>query len=125
MKSVIFLCLACLVLQSTPLRACAWEEMALGSSCHDRTSDAEKSDVERAAVDGCVSHPADQSHHCVCERPKASADRSGVVHMGVDMLPAAYHAPVMVIEPVSFCLNFAARTLIEPTPPARNLPLLN
>lgn len=124
-KSIVFLCLACLVLQSTPLRACAWEEMALGSNCHDRSQDSVRSDAERVAMDGCVSHPVEESHQCVCERPRASIDRFGVVLMGVDMLPAIYHAPVLRVEPVEYCLNFAGQMLQEPCPPARILPLLN
>ncbi|MCC7349331.1 MAG: hypothetical protein IT446_02080 [Phycisphaerales bacterium] len=125
MKSIVFLCLACLVLQSTPMRACAWEELTRGNSCHDRAKESDKSDAERVAMDGCVSHPADQTHQCVCERPKASADRSGLIHFGVDMLPAADHAPVLVMEPVSFYPNCAGQILLEPCPPARILPLLN
>jgi len=124
-KSIVFLCLACLVLQSTPLRACAWEELALGNNCHDRSQEVDKFDAERVAMDGCVSHPADQSHQCVCERPKASTDRAGVLHIGVDMLPVVFHAPALRIEPVEYCLNFAGQKLLEPCPPARIKPLLN
>jgi len=113
------------MLQTTPLRACVLQELALGSSCHDQSQKIAKADVEAVALDGCVAHPAEGAHQCVCERPKASADRSGASMMGVDLLPAVYPTLVLVMEPAAYCLNLAGQKLLEPCPPARILPLLN
>lgn len=81
--------------------------------------------VEGVALDGCISHPAEGSHPCVCERPKLSVDRSVIMVMGVDLLPAAQQTLVGALELFTVCRNVAIRERLEPFPPARVLPLLN
>lgn len=110
-------------MQTSPLRACVWQEMALGSNCHEPSQETDKSD--QVALDGCISHPAEETHQCVCERPKVSADRSGACPMGVDLLPAAQPVLLWVFQPVLHGLNLISHPLSEPCPVARILPLLN
>ena len=63
----LILLLAVLV-QCAPMRVCALERVAVGSSCHEWTAEAA---LERAHADEqqCGA-PTDGGHDCICERPK-------------------------------------------------------
>jgi hypothetical protein len=51
-----------IVIQASPMRVCAWEELATGGDCHAR--DGSDSDPDHGS--------STPHHHCVCESPGPS-----------------------------------------------------
>src|SRR5688572_14402461 len=73
----LFLLLAVLV-QYTPLRVCALESLATGSSCHDRGTHAVLGEVRQDEHAPLSSNGGE--HDCICEQPKVDGqhDPQGV-----------------------------------------------
>ena len=69
----LFLLLAVL-LQYTPMRVCAIERVAIGSSCHEWDADAAFAS-SHAEEQRCGS-PTDSEHECICEQPKVDGQHN-------------------------------------------------
>lgn len=75
----------------TPFRTCVFEQVALGSNCHEEIGDSATGMTD-------IHSPGDggDSHHCQCERPKTAGEKQTV---GIATLDLAPHALVIDVAP--------------------------
>ena len=91
----LFVVLAVLV-QYTPLRICALENVAFGSSCHDRGDHAVLGDanVEKRPCGSST----DGEHNCACEQPKVDGQHD---QQGLKSLVDWTNVPIPAIDPIA------------------------
>jgi hypothetical protein len=111
------------LIQYTPVRACALERLVDGASCHDR--EAQNDDCGGPAVDTQpAGDPVGERHQCVCERPKVVGPHSVVLKHDLDV-----PQPIDAVIELSISLCGEAVPPIDASPPAvpnaRQLPLLS
>lgn len=112
--------------QTSPLRACAWEQTLFGGSCHDEDMRVSESPAGPASIDPCSGHPTDpQGRTCVCEIRPQPVQRAQAP-ITPDFVPAMLLDGLINIEadqPVTQYLPM--HLLARPAPPSQNsLPLL-
>jgi hypothetical protein len=104
-----------IVVQASPMRACAWEELATGSDCHERDG----SDAGHGS--------STPDHHCVCESPGPSMRQApdplqGDHLSGVSGAASAYWdlQPFLSYRPVPI-----GRASSDPPDSGHTVPMLN
>ncbi|MGB7158413.1 MAG: hypothetical protein WBD40_10140 [Tepidisphaeraceae bacterium] len=131
--AVHILALLALLIQCSPVRACAFQSLLTGTSCHDGETavagdDENESEREIAfAADGCVPHPlgSHDDEACACEQPRMSAGRAPQQVVVDDFLPAAVDPHVLRLDPRAAAGLVTGRLVFESPPSVgRSLPLL-
>jgi hypothetical protein len=102
-------------MQASPARVCAWEQIALGSTCHER--------------DGSDAHHTDSTadHHCVCDAPGMTMHRPAGDSDGCVLWAIAAPVPSEQVVVLRLLERVALVARPPPLPPDAccNLPLLN
>jgi hypothetical protein len=106
---------ATILIQASPVRACAWEQLIAGSACHDRDS----SEPDHA--------PWDREHDCVCAMPFATIHPGPAVHPLIDfqMVPESLDVFIGGLIDDGRRQSFSSNLPLITSFPDRVLPLRN
>jgi hypothetical protein len=125
--SIHILALLAVLIQCSPLRTCAFQDLLAGSSCHDDEQDVVADASRVLATDGCVPHPRDgHDEHCICERPKSTATPTTPAAFAAGAHLPTFGAESLVIASPGIPQFTLHHTAFESPPPSvgNRLPLL-